>query len=71
MAKFDPFLSLDCAGMQGMGAIQVMDRIKFCNVAIVQKPEGPNTYDLKIWLLPSGNHGSNDLSDVTLTAPDR
>ena len=24
--------------------------------AIVQKPEGPNTYDLKIWLKPSGNH---------------
>ena len=25
--------------------------------AIVQKPEGPNTYDLNIWLWPSGNHG--------------
>ena len=25
--------------------------------AIVQKPEGPNTYDPKIWLQPSGNHG--------------
>ena len=24
--------------------------------AIVQKPEGSNTYDLKIWLKPSGNH---------------
>ena len=24
--------------------------------AIVQKPKGPNTYDLKIWLSPSGNH---------------
>ena len=24
--------------------------------AIVQKPEGPNTYNLKIWLYPSGNH---------------
>ena len=24
--------------------------------AIVQKPEGPNTYDLKIWLSPYGNH---------------
>ena len=24
--------------------------------AIVQKPEGPNTHDLKIWLSPSGNH---------------
>ena len=23
---------------------------------IDQKPEGPNTYDLKIWLSPSGNH---------------
>ena len=23
--------------------------------AIVQKPEGPNTYNLKIWLSPPGN----------------
>ena len=28
---------------------------KFCSLAIVQKLEGPNTYDLKIWLSPSGN----------------
>ena len=26
--------------------------------AIVQKPEGPNTYDLKMWLSPSGNLGT-------------
>ena len=24
--------------------------------AIVQNPEGPNTYDPKFWLYPSGNH---------------
>ena len=24
--------------------------------AIVQKPEGPNTWDLKIWLQPPGNY---------------
>ena len=52
MAKFDPFLSLDCAGVEGEGA-QSKER-KGSNFAaqrsgaIVQKPEGPNTYDLKI-----------------------
>ena len=25
--------------------------------AIVQKPKGPNTYNLQIWIWPSGNHG--------------
>ena len=54
MAKFDPFLSLDCAMVEGVGA-QSKER-KGSNFAaqrsgaIVQKPEGPNTYDLKIWL---------------------
>ena len=54
MAKFDPFLSLDCARVEGVGA-QSKGR-KGSNFAaqrsgaIVQKPEGPNTYDLKIWL---------------------
>ena len=54
MAKFDPFLSLDCARVVGVGA-QSKER-KGSNFAaqrsgaIVQKPEGPNTYDLKIWL---------------------
>ena len=61
-AKFDPFLSLDCARVEGVGA-QSKER-KGSNFAaqrsgaIVQKPKGPNTYDLKIWLFfPSGNHG--------------
>ena len=51
MAKFDPFLSLDCARVEGVGA-QSKER-KGSNfaaqrsVAIVQKPEGPNTYDSK------------------------
>ena len=59
MAKFDPFLSLDCARVEGVGT-QSKDR-KGSNFAaqrsraIVQMPEGPNTYDLKIWLKPSGN----------------
>ena len=54
MAKFDPFLSLDCAWVEGVGA-QSKER-KGSNFAaqrsgaIVQKPEGPNTYNLKIWL---------------------
>ena len=53
MAKFDPFLSLDCARVEGVGA-QSKER-KGSNFAaqrsraIVQKPKGTNTYDLKIW----------------------
>ena len=51
MAKFDPFLSLDCARVEGVGA-QSKER-KGSNFAaqrsgaIVQKPEGPNTHDSK------------------------
>ena len=47
MAKFDPFLSLDCARVEGVG-VQSRER-KGSNFAaqhsgaIVQKPEGPNT----------------------------
>ena len=54
MAKFDPFLSLDCARMEGVRAQS--KETKGSNFAaqgsgaIVQKPEGPNTYDLKILL---------------------
>ena len=54
MAKIDPFLSLDCARVEGVGA-QSKKR-KESNFAaqrsgaIVQKPEGPNTYNLKISL---------------------
>ena len=34
MAKFDPFLSLDCARVEGVeGAIQGKEGIKFCSVA--------------------------------------
>ena len=56
MAKFDPFLSLDCARVEGVEA-QSKER-KGSNFAaqrsgaIVQKPEGPNTYDymaIAIW----------------------
>ena len=51
MEKFDPFLSLDCARVDG-GRAQSKER-KGSNFAaqrsgaIVKKPEGPNTYDLK------------------------
>ena len=44
-----PFLGLRQGGGGG-GAIQGKEGIKFCNVAsgaIVQMPEGPNTYDSK------------------------
>ena len=70
MAKFDPFLSLDCARVEGVGA-QSKER-KGSNFAaeqsgaIVQKPEGPNRYDLAtmsvlltsspLFCLPSLNH---------------
>ena len=53
-AKFDPFLSLDCARVEVVGA-QSKERkgsnfaAQHCG-AIVHKPEGPNTYDLKIQL---------------------
>ena len=58
-AKFDPFLSLDDAGLESVGA-QSKERkgsnfAVQCSGAIVQKPEGPNTNNLKIWLSPSGN----------------
>ena len=36
MAKFDPFLSLDCARVEGVGrggAVQGKEGIKFCSVA--------------------------------------
>ena len=54
MEKFDPFLSLDCARVEGVRA-QSKER-KVSNFAaqpsgaIDQKPKGPNTYDLKIWV---------------------
>ena len=52
MAKFDPFLSFDCARVEGVGA-QSKER-KGSNFAakrsgaIVQKPKGTNTCNLKI-----------------------
>ena len=53
-AKFDPFLSLDCTRVEGMGRNPRKGRHhNFAakrSRAIVQKPEGPNTYDLKFWL---------------------
>ena len=77
MAKFDPVLSLDCARVEGVGA-QSKERTgsNFAaqrSGAIVQKPEGPNTYDLKnlaiaIWqpwsecaiqIAPSGHLANN------------
>ena len=62
MAKFHPFLSLDCSRVEGVGA-QSKERkgsnfAAWRSGAILQKPEGPNFYHLKIWLQPSGNHGA-------------
>ena len=51
MAKFDPFLSLVCARVEGVGAqSKEMMASNFAaqrSGAIVQKPKGPNTYDYK------------------------
>ena len=51
MAKFDPFLSLDCARVEGVGA-QSKERkgynfAAWRSGAIVQKPKGPNTNGFK------------------------
>ena len=46
MAKFDPFLGL-CQG-GGRGAQSKERKGSF-------KPKGPKSYNLKIWLSPSGN----------------
>ena len=49
--KIDPFLSLDCARAEGMGAQSKDRRGSHFAVqgsgAIVQKPDGPSTYDSK------------------------
>ena len=49
-AKFDLFLSLDCAGIEGLGAKSKERKGSYFAAqrsgAIVQKPEGPNTYNL-------------------------
>ena len=54
MAKFDPFLFLDCAPTPPTLAQSKETKgsnfAVYRSGAIVQKPEGPNTYDLKIWL---------------------
>ena len=54
VAKFDPFLSLDCARVECVGA-QSKERkgssfAAHRSGAIIQKLKVPNTYDLKIWL---------------------
>ena len=36
MAKFDPFLSLDCARVEGVGA-QEKEGIKFCHLATLKQ----------------------------------
>ena len=63
--KYDPFLSLDCLAPTPFALAQSKER-KGSNFAaqhsgaIVQKSEGPNTYNLNIWLSPSGNYGAAD-----------
>ena len=40
-AKFDPFLSLDCARVEGIGA-QSKKGIKFCNLATLMRSSSPD-----------------------------
>ena len=51
MAKLDPFLSLDCARVEGAGAQSKERKGSYFAAqrsgAIVKKPEGPNTYNFK------------------------
>ena len=66
MAKIDPPHSPPWLNPR-KGRDQILQR----SGAIVQKPEGPNTNHLKIWLLPSGNHDLEhvveSLAAVTVT----
>ena len=70
MAKFDPFLSLDCARVEGGGA-QSKERkgsnfVAQHSRAIVQKPEEPNTYDIKTRL--SNPRSRNEQHDAVTAA---
>ena len=59
MAKFDPFISLNCARVEGGGTRKGRDQILKHSVAEPWslQPEGLNSCNLNIWLSPSGNHG--------------
>ena len=52
MAKFDPFLSMEDARVEGVGRNprKGRDLVLLRSGAIVQKPEGSTTNNLKIWL---------------------
>ena len=50
MAKFDPFLYLDCAGLEGRGRVRAQSN-----------PEWSNPNNVRIWLWPSGNHACNSV----------
>ena len=60
MAQFDPFLSLDCASVEGGGCNQRKGRDQILQRSVAEpksfKSEGPNTYNSKnpaiaIWQL--------------------
>ena len=87
MAKCDPFLSLDCARVEGVGRNPREGRDQILQRSVVEpfslKPEGPNIYNLKVWLMPSGNHAGDvaeaeedeeamavDVREVVATAAD-
>ena len=50
MAKFDPFLYLYCAGLEGRGRVRAQSN-----------PEWSNPNNVRIWLWPSGNHACNSV----------
>ena len=62
-AKFDPFLSLDCAPTLHPGAIQGKEGIKFCDLATL--PRDPLLHDqvvaALVEILDPGDQGSNSI----------
>ena len=68
MAKFDPFLSLDCTRVEGVGgeAIQGKEGIKFCNVA--ERSHNPEARRAKH--IQSENFGYSHLAIMVLTGED-
>ena len=69
MVKFDPFLSLDCARVEGGGAIQGKEGIKLCHLATLLSFNVPSGHrpDPGVPLLRGGLHHPRH---ATLLRPD-
>ena len=60
MAKFDPFISLYCARMEGGGRNPRKGRHNILQRSVAPEARMPNTNNLTIWQSPSGNRGKSD-----------